>query len=66
MEADQPITGRTISTDHLYTSPESKNWLLDRGIATFGTLQKWRNGIPSEPKEKKKGKILVQLVILKR
>ena len=37
MEADQPITGRTISTDRLYTIIESTNWLLDRGIATVGT-----------------------------
>ena len=37
MEADQPITGRTISTDRLYTSIESTNWLLDCGIATVGT-----------------------------
>ena len=48
MEADQPITGRTISTDCLYTSIESTNWLLDRSIATVGTLQKRRSGIPSE------------------
>ena len=39
MEAHQPITGRTISTDLLHTSIESTNWLLDRGIATVGTLQ---------------------------
>ena len=38
MEAHQPITGRTISTDLLHTSIESTNWLLDRGIATVGTL----------------------------
>ena len=44
MEVDQPITGRTISTNRLYTSIESTNWLLDRGIATVGTLQKGRNG----------------------
>ena len=39
IEADKPITGRTISTDCLYTSIKSTNWLLDRGIATVGTLQ---------------------------
>ena len=61
MEADQPITGRTISTDHLYTSIESTNWLLDRGIATVGTLQKGRSGKPSHP-----FLLLVQLIILKR
>ena len=48
MEADQPITGRIISSDRLYTSIESTNWLLDRGIATVGTLQKGRSGIPSD------------------
>ena len=48
MEADQPITCRTISADCLYTSIESTNWLLDRIIATIMTLQKGRSGIPSE------------------
>ena len=39
MEADQPITGRIISTDLLYTlSIESTNWLLDLGIATVGRI----------------------------
>ena len=36
MEVDQPISGRTISADLLYTSIESTNWLLDHGIATVG------------------------------
>ena len=48
VEAGQPITDRTIPTDRLYTSIESINWLLDRGIATIGTLQKGRSGIPSD------------------
>ena len=48
MEADQPITGRTISTYCLYASIDSTNQLLDCGIATVGTLQKGRSGIPSE------------------
>ena len=48
MEADQPITCRTMSTDRLYTSIESTNWLLDHGIATVGTSQKGRSGIPPE------------------
>ena len=48
MEANQSITGRTISTDCLYTSSDSTNWLLDHRIATVGTLQKGRSGIPSE------------------
>ena len=47
VEYNQPITGRTISTDCLYTSIESTNWLLDCGIETVGTLQKGRSGIPS-------------------
>ena len=48
MEADQLFTGRTISTDRLYISIESTNWLLDRGIAAVATLQKGRSGILSE------------------
>ena len=48
MEADQPIAGGTISTDCLYTSIESTNWFLDRGIATVGTLRKGRSRIPSD------------------
>ena len=48
MPADKLITDRTISTGRLYTSIKSKNWLLDRGIATVGTLQQGRSGIPSE------------------
>ena len=48
MEAGQPITGRTISTDHLYTIIESTNCVLDRGIVTVGTLKEGGNGIPSE------------------
>ena len=63
MEADQAITDRTISTDCLYTSIESTNWLLHRGIATIGTLQKGRSGIPSDLWTPKTGRFLVQLVI---
>ena len=48
IKVDQPITGRTILTDLLYTNIDSTNWLLDRGIATVGTLQKGRSGIPSD------------------
>ena len=48
MERDQPIIGRTISADRLFTSIESTNLLLDRGIAAVGTLQKGRSGIPPE------------------
>ena len=38
MEADQPITGRTIPTDRLFTSIESTNCLLDQSIATVVLL----------------------------
>ena len=38
MKADQLITGRTTSTECLYASIESTNWLLDGSIATVGTL----------------------------
>ena len=47
MEADQPITGRTIPTDRLYTSIESVNLLLDHAIATVGALNT-SSTIPSE------------------
>ena len=66
MEADQPITGRTISIDRLYTNIESTNWLLDRGTATVGTLQRGRSGIPSDLLTPKTERFLVQPVILKR
>ena len=33
MDTDQSVTGRTISIDRLYTSIESANWLLYRGMA---------------------------------
>ena len=36
---------RTIFTDRLYTSIESKNWLLARDITTVRTLQRGRQGI---------------------
>ena len=48
MEADHPITGRTISIDRLYTSKKSTNWLLDHDGATVGTLLKGKIKIPSE------------------
>ena len=48
MEADQPITSRSILTDSLYTNIESTNWLLDHSIVTVRTLQKGWNEIPSE------------------
>ena len=67
MEADQPITDRITSTDSLYTSIESTNSLLDRSIATVGTLQKGRSRILSELFDTQKTeRFLVQLVILKR
>ena len=44
----QWIKGRIISTDCLYTNTESANWLLTRDITTVGTLQKGRQGTPSE------------------
>ena len=46
MEADQSTTGRTISTDRLYTSTESTNWFLHPGIAVVGILH--HHIIPSE------------------
>ena len=65
IEADQPNTGITISTNHPYISIESTNWLLERGIATVRTLQKGRSGIPSELIAPKTKRFLVQFVNLK-
>ena len=48
MGTGQPITGRTISNDRFYTRINSRNWLLDYGVTTVGTLQKGRSEIPSE------------------
>ena len=48
MEKQQSIEGRTTSTDRLYTSIESENWLLSQDIKTAETLKKGRQGIPSE------------------
>ena len=66
MEADQRMTYRTNSTDPLHLSIESTNWLLDCGIATVGTLQKERNGIPSDLLTPKIERLLVELAILER
>ena len=66
MEADQPIAGRTISTDRLNTSIESTNWFLDRGIATARTLQKRRTEYHLKFLTPKTERLLVQIVILKR
>ena len=48
MEKQQSIEGRTTSTDRLYTSIESDNWLLSQDIKTAETMKKGRQGIPSE------------------
>ena len=66
MEADQPIIGRTISTDRLNKSIESTNWVLDRGIATVRTLQKRRSEYHLKFLTPKAESLLVQIVILKR
>ena len=65
VETDQSITGRNISTNHLYTSTDSTNWLLDRDIATVGTLQKGKSQIPHELFDTQNKEILVKLIILK-
>ena len=44
----QSLKGRAITTDRLYTSVEIANWLLQKNIATVGSVQKGRVGIPSE------------------
>ena len=65
IETDQPITGRAISIECLYTSIESTNWLLIRGIATVGTFQKGRNKITSDLFDTQ-NRFFVQLFIFKR
>ena len=65
VETDQSITGRNISTNRLYTSTDSTNWLLDRDIATVGTLQKGKSQIPHELFDTQNKEILVKLIILK-
>ena len=47
-ENTQTLKGRTISTDRLYTSIGMTNWLLDRKITIVGTVQKGRQGVPSQ------------------
>ena len=65
VETDQSITGRNISTNHLYTSTDSTNWLLDRDIATVGTLQEGKSQITHELFDTQNKEILVKLIILK-
>ena len=66
MEADQPVTGRTISTNCLYTSIESTNWLLDRGYSTVAKLhKKGETEYLLDVLTPKTERFLVQLVILK-
>ena len=38
VEKDTSLKGCNISTDHLYASVLLAKWLLDRDIATVGTL----------------------------
>ena len=64
MGADQPIIGRAISIECLYTSIESTNWPLVRGIATVGTSQKGRNKTPSDLFDTQ-NRFFVQLFIFK-
>ena len=61
MEADQPITGRTVSTDRLYTSIELTNWLLHRGITIVG-----RSVISSQLFDTQKRKIFCATLKLRR
>ena len=50
VEKDTSLKECNISTDHLYTSALLARWLLDRDIATVGTLSTVRIGIPDELK----------------
>ena len=49
----QELSGRTISTDQLYTGFPLAEWLLTHNIMTVGTIQPNRVGIPAEIKEAK-------------
>ena len=66
MEGDQPITGRTVSTDCLYTSIESTNWLLDCGLQQFVYCRKGEAEYHLNFLTLKTGRFLVQLFILKK
>ena len=45
VEKDTSLKGCNLSTDRLYTSVPPAKWLLDRNIATVGTLNTVRIGI---------------------
>ena len=53
IEKDTSLKGCNKSTDRLYTSVPPAKWLLDRNIATVGTLNTVRIGIPDELKNTK-------------
>ena len=52
------LAGRNIRMEHLYTSFEIADWLLERKITTLGTMQSNWVGIPPEIKETKHKEIL--------
>ena len=47
----QPLQGRNISMDRLYTSIPIARWLLEKGITMIGTLKANRVGIPPAIKD---------------
>ena len=49
----QKLSGRTISTDNLYTGIPAAEWLLSHNIMLVGTIQLGRIGIPAEIKDTK-------------
>ena len=48
---NQPLRGRNISMDRLYSSIPIARWLLEHNITMLGTLKSNRIGIPPEIKD---------------
>ena len=53
VEKDASLKGRNISTHRLYNNVPIAKWMIDRDIATVGTLDTVRIGIPDELKDTK-------------
>ena len=53
VEKDASLKGRNISTNRLYNNVPIAKWMIDRDIATVGTLDTVRIGIPDELKDTK-------------
>ena len=53
VEKDASLKGRNISTHRVYNNVPIAKWMIDRDIATVGTLDTVRIGIPDELKDAK-------------